>query len=116
MIFCMFHLRARNKVGVLLLLFALAPLPAAPRHVDTLKNHTLMGVKCEDGDWARQLAMTGLLLNPYYLIYTFLWFAIGVAMLLLLLEALVKGVFLLCTFSVHIATSPSGLHSNSVPR
>lgn len=103
---------------MLILLFALAPLPAplpaVPRHVDTLKNHTLMGVKCEDGDWARQLAMTRLLLNPCYLLYIAVCFTIGVAMFLLLLDVFLKGFFGVCTVSV--ATSPSMLYRNSVPR
>ena len=105
---------------MLILLFALAPLPAplpaVPRHVDTLKNHTLMGVKCEDGDWARQLAMTRLLLNPCYLLYIAVCFTIGVAMFLLLLEVFLRFFlgFALCLCL--LPPSPSMLYRNSVPR
>ena len=95
-----------------MLLLALAPLPAVPRYVDTMKNHTLLGVKYEDGD----LAMTELLLNPFHLIYLFFLFAMGVAIFLLLLDAVVKGVFFLCTISVHFATSPCRLQHKPVPR
>ena len=99
-----------------MLLLALAPLPAVPRYVDTMKNHTLLGVKYENGDWARQLAMTELLLNPFHLIYLVFLFAMGVAIFLLLLDAVVKGVFFLCTISVHFATSPCRLQHKPVPR
>ena len=116
MIFFLIRLRARNKLGVLILLLALAPLPAVPRHMDAWKNHTLLGVKCEDGDWARQLAMTVLLLNPFYLMHIVFLFAMGVAIFLLLLDAVVKGVFLICTISVHFATAPCRLNHKPVPR
>ena len=67
-----------------------------------LRPHTL-GVMCEGGNWARQLAMQELLFNPYYIIFCILlWLAIGVALLLLLLLLIVNGVFLVCELSVYI--------------
>ena len=91
MIFFLFkRVRTKRDLGVLLLLFALAPLPTGPVDVDTLHDDTLMGVDSEDGDWGRRWRITVFFLSPLCLVYAF---AIGLAVIVLLLLVIIRCIF-----------------------
>lgn len=91
MIFFLFkRVRTKRDLGVLLLLFALAPLPTGSVHVDTLHDDTLMGVDSEDGDWGRRWRITVFFLSPLCLVYAF---ALGLAVIVLLLLVIIRCIF-----------------------
>ena len=87
------RLRSKRDFGVLLLLFALAPFPTGPVHVDALRDDTLLGVESEDHDWGRRWQITAFCLTQLFLLYAC---AIGFAFVILLFYAVMRGTVRFC--------------------